>query len=609
MTDAQKNSGGAPARSSRTERRINILCSLFFSLVAGLLLSHKDYYVSRQSAIALSLLLTGSAFWVWARRGDDRPFFLFGCLGVLYALALTCAPLLRATWSIADDYMIPLMLNPSGSMTFQEFLEHCRRANSLGVIFDNTSGRFQPAFVLSYAVNTLLLGRHIQAWYLLYAGIFLGGVACMLLALRQCFNGVQAIAAGCLLLTVVQWHWLFRDTGVVEVYGLFGLAVTAYLLAKYHRSARVPLAAYLALTLGDFLIIGTKETLILGCLPVLVFLFLRCLRRRPGEGLRPIVFFAVNLALALLVGGGVVAALLVKGADAYGRQVQPAAFLGNIARYAGQFADLLHSQSFLGILALLLGMNIYRRRKGLAEVVPTATSLTCGGLMAFFFVFGLSQYVFYHGAVDNQHYSIPFSALPVLMWLTLAWYFLRTMATIPSVMLGLVSRACLTFLLCYFFIVTPSFSKDIIAIFVETSRTYYGELELIAQTLASRPDRPLVLVVGPADNGETVISPAVYLKKLLRVPNKVYVRPASPDEAGLAADKDAAGPPNPALPFLAHGYVDVIAPGQPPQDAAVYRLGIAARPVDGPGNLGQILPFEVANPRLKLQPMLSYPLW
>lgn len=605
MTDAQKNIGDAPARSSRNERRINIVCSLFFSLVAGLLLSHKDYYVSRQSATLLSLLLTGSAFWVWARRGDDRPFFLFGCLGVLYAVAHICAPLLRATWSIADDYMIALMLNPSGSMTFQEFLEHCRRANSLGVVFGNTSGRFQPAFVLSYAVNTLLLGRHIQAWYLLYAGIFFGSVACMLLALKQLFNGVQAIAAGCLLLTVLQWHWLFRDTGVVEVYGLFGLALMAYILAKYHRSAQVPLSAYVLLTLGNFLIIGTKETLLLACLPVLVFLFLRCLRRRPGEGLRPGVFFALNLALALLVSCGVVAALLAKGTDAYGRQVQVAAFMGKTALYAARFADLLHLQAFLGILAVLLGMNMYRSRKGLAEVVPAATSLACGGLMAFFFVFGLSQYVFYHGAVDNQHYSIPFSAMPVLMWLTLAWYFQCTMATIPSVMLGLVSRACLTFLLCYFFIVTPSFSKDIITIFVETSRTYYGELELVAQTLATQPDRPLVLVVGPADNGEAVISPAVYLKKLLRVPNPIYVRPAP----AAPPSHNAAGPANPALPFMAHGYIDVITPGQPPPDAAAYRLGIAAHPADGPGNLGQILPFDVAKPRLKLLPLLSYPLW
>lgn len=598
MADETKRFNAAQPPAGWGGGWINILCSLVFATLVCLLLYHTDYAVSVSSGVFLAVVLSACTPGI-LRHGDDRPFFVFGTCGVLLAVALACAPLWHASWSVADDYMIPLMLNKAGGMTLPELLDHCCRADSLGVVLGNTSGRFQPAFVLSYAVNTFLLGSHIRLWYILYALLFFGSVLLLLCTLRHFFDGALAVVGGALLLAVLPWHWLFRDTGVVEVYGLFGLSLTAWVMARNRSRPDMSLVAYVLLTVGNALTLGTKETFLVAALPPLAFLLWRGLRPGRSEGRKPLAFFALNLVFDGYIVLGIAATLAAKGSDTYGRTVGPGEALATLGLYARLYADRIHLPLFVALLGMLLCANGLRFRRRGTAAVPLGTTLACCGVLGVVFLFGLSQYVFYHGAVDNQHYAVPFAATPALLWIVLAWYFLRTLATLPAPRLLPLARAGVCGVLGYWFLVTPAFSKDIIRISVETSQAYDATLQALAARLSRTPDRPLVLVVGPVNNAEIVISPAVYLKKHFHVPNAVFVAPAP------TADT----PANPARQLAATGYVDVIAAGRPPQNAPAFTLGIAALPAGGPDALGQLLPLPAASPALKLLPGLSYPLW
>ncbi|WP_428561711.1 MAG: hypothetical protein ACP59X_19535 [Solidesulfovibrio sp. DCME] len=572
--------------------------ALLFGCAVFLLLSHKDYSISGQWAAIFSLALVGGAWAALGRRGRDGLFFWLGLAGALAAVAVICLPLTRASWAVADDYIIPMMLGDSGHMTFQEFLAHCRKVDSLSVVVGNTSGRFQPFFVLSYAVNAFLWGNAIELWYVLYGLLFLAAVVLAFLSLRQFFDGVTAVLSGCLVLTVLQWHWLFRDTGVVEVYALFWLTLMAYLLARSWNRERVGLGALGGIALCNLCLLGTKETFVLAGLLPLAFAACRIRRGGAGQRGRMLVFLAVVLVSDLYVLWGIGATLAAKGADVHGRAMDWRAFFDDIHLDVRTFAALAGLQWYVAAAAGLLGLNAWIGAAGGLGRPAGNKSLGFCAMAAFVFLFGLSQFVFYDGQVGNQHYAVPFSMIPAMLWLVLGWFALATAARLPWLGPARAARLAVALACAYCFVVTPSFSRDLVRILVDTNRGYQGRLAGIAARLAAEPGRPLLLVAGAGENDELVVSPAVYLKKVFHVPNAIHV-------AVTAAPGAPEAGPSPVSQLARNGYVDSIAAGEAPGGAAGLRLGITSAPPGEAGNLGQLFPLAAADPTLKLHPVFS----
>ncbi len=582
-------------RVSRKDSIRNLLCACLFSVAVFFLLYSRDYYISTQYAVLIALLLATFPSLAAAKAGDDKPYFRLGLAGVCLAVLLACLPLAHGAWAVADDYIIPMMLDKSGRMDFGDLVSHLGVSQSLGVVFDNTSGRFQPVFVFMYAVNTFLFGDHIRLWYMLYGGLFLASVVLTLFALRRCFDGVTAVLAGCVIFTHLHWYWLFRDTGVVEVYGLLGLSLTAWVIARNRSREVVPVRACLLATLGGFLMIGTKETFAPAALLPLGFFFGRAFSRDGGERRKAVAFGVVNLGLCLYVLVGIVAALAALGAEASDGQAGYAALLGDLAAYLGDFGRRLAWPWYAGALAVLACANLlpFRGRTPAAAAVKSVR--ISFGLIAFMLLFALSQYVFYQGDVDNQHYSIPLTAIPALLWLTAGRLFLQAASRLGRPRAELAARMLLGFLCCCNVLATPSFAKDIIRILCEKNATYVASLERVAAAAAKEPKKPLVLVVGDTENDELAVSPAVYLKEVFDIPNSVYVRPTTP-AAPLARLRDK-------------GYGRIITPGAPPADVPAFTVGILTTPEAGAGNLGRLLPVPAGEPQLKLLPLLSRNIW
>ena len=573
----------------------NLLCACLFSIAVFFLLYSRDYSISTQYAVLIALLLAIFPSLAAAKAGDDRPYFRLGLAGICLAVLLACLPLLHGTWAVADDYIIPMMLDEAGRMDFGDLVSHLGVSQSFGVVFDNTSGRFQPVFVFMYAVNTFVFGDHIQLWYMLYGGLFLGSVVLTLLALRRSFDGVTAVLAGCVIFAHLHWYWLFRDTGVVEVYGLLGLSLSAWVIARNRTREVVSVGACLLATLGGFLMIGTKETFAPAALLPLGFFFCRAFSRDARERRKAVAFGVVNLALCLYVLVGIVAALTALGADTSGGQAGYAALLRDLATYLGDFGRRITWPWYAGTLAVLACANLlpFRGRAPAAAAVRGAwISL---GLIVFMLLFALSQYVFYQGDIDNQHYSIPLTAIPALLWLTAGRLFLQAASRLGMPRANLAARMLLAFLCCANVLATPSFAKDLIRILCEKNATYVASLKRVAEAVSKEPDRPLVLVVGDTHNEELAVSPAVYLKELFDIPNAVYVRPTTP-AASLARLHDK-------------GYGRFIVPGDAPGDSPAFTVGILTTPEEGAGNLGRLLPVPVGEPQFKLLPLLSRNIW
>lgn len=582
-------------RVPRKGRMRNLLCACLFSVAVFFLLYSRDYYISTQYAVLIALLLGTFPSLAAARAGDDRPYFRLGLAGVCLAVLVACLPLAHGAWAVADDYIIPMMLDKSGRMDFGDLVSHLGVSQSLGVVFDNTSGRFQPVFVFMYAVNTFVFGDHIRLWYMLYGGLFLASVAMTLLALRRCFDGVTAVLAGCVVFTHLHWYWLFRDTGVVEVYGLLGLSLTAWVIARNRSREVVSVGACLLATLGGFLMIGTKETFAPAALLPLGFFFGRTFSRDGGERRKAVAFGIVNLGLCLYVLVGIVAALAALGAGASDGQAAYAALLGDLAVYLGDFGRRLAWPWYAGALAALACANLLPFR-GRAPTAAAVKSVRISfGLIAFMLLFALSQYVFYQGDVDNQHYSIPLTAIPALLWLTAGRLFLLAASRLGMPRADLAARMLLGFLCCCNVLATPSFAKDLIRILCEKNAAYVAALERVAETASKEPDRPLVLVVGDTENDEFAVSPAVYLKEVFDIPNAVYVRPTTP-AAPLSRLRDK-------------GFGRIITPGAPPADIPAFTVGILTTPEAGAGDLGRLLPVPAGKPQLKLLPLLSRNIW
>ncbi len=570
--------------------------ALAFAGAVFLLLSHKDYYISGQWTAIIALALAGVAC---VARGRDGLFFGLGLAGALLAVALICLPLGRATWGAADDYIIPMMLGESGRMTFPQFLAHCGKVDSLSVVTGNTSGRFQPFFVLSYAVNAFLFGDAIHLWYVLYGVLFLAAVALAFLALRLFFDGVTAVLSGCLVLTVLPWHWLFRDTGVVEVYGLFWLALLVYLMARTGGREAVGPWAYGLIAASNLCLLGTKETFVLAGVLPLAFAACRIVRRDPARRRGAWAFLAVLLVSDLYFLWGIWATLAARGVDVHGRPMDYREFFDDINLDLKSFATAAGLQWYLAAVAVLVSANAWiGGRKDRVADAPNK-SLPFAGVAAFLFLLGLSQYVFYDGQVDNQHYAIPFAMIPALLWLALGWYFLATASRFPWRGWRVAARLAVPFAIAYCFVATPSFSRDLVRILVAANQGYQERLAGIAASLAAEPGRPLVLVAVPGDNDEFVVSPAVYLKKVFRVANPIHV-------AVTAGGEASAAPVSPVARMAREGYVDVIAAGAAPAGRAPFRLGVVAAPPDGDGNLGKLFPLATENPELKLHPVFSY---
>ncbi|WP_029461004.1 hypothetical protein [Solidesulfovibrio alcoholivorans] len=579
----------------RKGRLSNLLCACLFSVAVFFLLYSRDYYISTQYAVLIALLLAVLPFLAAARAGDDRPYFRLGLAGICLAVLLACLPLAHGTWAVADDYIIPMMLDEAGRMDFGDLIAHLGVSQSFGVIFDNTSGRFQPLFVFMYAVNTFVFGDHIQLWYMLYGALFLASVALTLLALRRCFDGVTAVLAGCVIYAHLHWYWLFRDTGVVEVYGLLGLSLSTWVIARNRSRAVVSMRACLLATLGGFLMIGTKETFAPAALLPLGFFFCRAFSHDARERRKAVAFGVVNLALCLYVLVGIVAALAALGADASGGLAGYAALLRDLATYLGDFGRRIAWPWYAGSLAVLACANLlpFRGRAPAAAAVRgTWISL---GLIAFMLLFALSQYVFYQGDIDNQHYSIPLTAIPALLWLTAGRLFLQAASRLGSPRADIAARMLLVFLCCSNVLATPSFAKDLIRILCEKNATYVASLERVAKAVSKEPDRPLILVVGDTQNEELAVSPAVYLKEIFDIPNAVYVRPTTA-AASLELLRDK-------------GYGRFITPGAPPADVPAFTVGILTTPEAGAGDLGRLLPVPAGEPQFKLLPFLSRNIW
>ncbi len=570
--------------------------ALLFSAAISFFLYHKDHFISAQYAALLSLLLVVVSYGFATRQGDDAPYFRCGTVGVLLALVLTCLPLAGYTWSMADDYVIPMMLGPSGRMGLGDLARRLASTESLSVIFDNASGRFQPVFVLMYALDAFFFGDSITAWYVWYGCLFLASAALLLLALRQCFDGITAVLAGCVLLTQLQWHWLFRDTGVVEVYGLFGLALVLYRIARDFDRPSVSLGSYALLALGNLVMLGTKETFVLACALPLVFLLARCRRGPAGQRRRALVFFGLILLCDLYVFLGIWAALSVTGADVYGREVGVASLCTSLGEYLSALGGLIRWPWYAAALAALVAVRLFLGRERESRTAFRTRTLGYGLATAWVFLFGLSQYVFYHGEVDNQHYSLPFSATPAVLWLLAGRYFLETTALAPARTARTAAGMLVGFLCAYGFLTAPLFARDFIRIFGQSNAAYVATLEKIAAAVSGAPDRPLVLVVGDTDNDELVVSPAVYLKKVLRIPNAIFVKQAAAETPLIRRLRD-------------EGYVDVLLPGEPPSGAPAFLVGVMAVPEGEFGNLGRLLPVEAGQPRLKLFPVLSRNIW
>ncbi len=489
---------------------------------------------------------------------------------------------------MTDDHMILPLLDDANRMSFSHFLHYIRDNEELGGILSNASGRFRPFFMAMYGLQALVFGDNIHLWYTVNFLLFSASIVLMLLSFKHVFGGVLSLFASAAVLTFLQWHWMFRDTGLSEIYCVIGISSLVYIVITNFSNNNISLTTYTLLTLAHFVAIGSKEPFLCIAILPLGFLLRCCILQK-----HKVLAFAatgLNSLMFTYVSFGILRTLHLRGADFYGKSISLQGVLSSLPEYITDYIEISRLGIFLPLAIVVYFLHKMLSRQTLTAPEQLSDRATFVGITVCILLIGFAQYVFYHGDIRNQHYSIIFSAIPVLMWLTLAWLFLKAFTSMPSASLTPLSKASVLFLLCYFITSTPSASRCILQIYHDNSHSYFKALQELSLLLKNHPNKPLVLCTGNTNELERILSPAIYLKKYFHVSNDITLM-----VEGMAPNlRSQRSVTNPASQELSEkGFLDITLPWKSGYSTNSIRAGVFIDTNPTGCYLGGLQPHEV----------------
>lgn len=311
-----------------------------------------------------------------SHRGYFAKFLLASVMLTVLTAALTLylyGPFRHSSFGLVDDHEILRFLGKNHRVTFDQIPHILITQTEVGNW--GHSARYRPVYYLLRIIEAMLEGDHAGRWYLLRMGIIVSAAAgTAVLALRVTFArgsgwirfliaGALALVVAVLVVTLPPWQDIATRLGPSEAYVAFGLTVFAagasIVFTAPHRTY-----AWILLTGGFVIAVGSKEDCLLLLLPLLAIYVLRF----PGAASKPVVLALgiLETLFAAFIAIGVALGISSTGGDVYGDQRSFGLFLSTIPDNFFLFASLA---------ALLTALLVEMR-----HVQPTKTSSRSGPL-------------------------------------------------------------------------------------------------------------------------------------------------------------------------------------------------------------------------------------
>jgi hypothetical protein len=317
----------------------------------------------------------------------------------------------RARWGIIDDHEIAHFVGPSGRLPFRDIPRILLRETEIASA--GHAPRFRPIFYSLRLVESSLWGFTPARWY--RARIALYGLSVVLVGwvVAAHIGTVATVGLLAWLLSGKYWAEVWGRLGAAESYAMFGCALWAFgvhLLwpvvdanaPGWRRRRGVGLFAFLV---GNVVVVGAKENLLILAVPNLLLALLEMRAGRTGE----VRWWAciTSVASAAIVAAPVIAYHAGSAVDTYGRSV---AFQDRLAVLAGGTIrpTAVHG-AFIMAFALWLGVRMVALGGSVTPSAAWRRLTSCllfvsGSALALL----LSQIVLYNGDITpHTRYEFP----------------------------------------------------------------------------------------------------------------------------------------------------------------------------------------------------------
>lgn len=465
-----------------------------------------------------------------------RATFLACLIFTLILTVVDWGPLLKADWSIRDDYRFVSMMGPAGRISFSKFVEQCNPPQDwhLGSLVN------RPTYYAVHSFWMFALGNHVAAWQLAKVAVFFIGLLCFALVMADFLGLVGGLSFT--LFYALQPMWcdivpranceLFTATGIsVFTLGYLRLKSTGQ---GFSRLSTVFLVA--VTLLAGVAVAGSKEnfTVLMALLGVLLV----CDLRHDTKSTQTRLLFVL---IPVLVWSAIVGCYIYRGirlaggSNLYGSALVTS--LPGLLKIFGQFLAPHEVTGFLlglGLLAsaLLLVRSLTTSPSGHPDVRHEARIAVFNGFLLFS---GFFLYYFYSGTIRVDRYAYPYRFLPLLSLTAFIGYARSCLRPWHPRLLPWLGAGTVVLFVTLTVLNDPTKNRERAVNYAAQTRLFGAQLDTISAALRTMPGRPVLFDSYAVYDQEAVASVEIYLRAR-GITNPIYLKISGYSEATAATD-------------------------------------------------------------------------
>ncbi len=447
-------------------------------------------------------------------------------MSIALSVWLIGAQVFHASWGAIDDHDTLKMIGAGN--------HHLPLGQYLHVLFTQTElgqiglyPRFRPFYYPALLGEAVLWGDNVHLWYASRVALLAIFIAGIWIPIARHLGIIIGLCFVLIIMRMSFWGDVWARLGPGEIYGAAGLGVwvagiDAMFAAASERARRFGM---LAVTLGTFMMVGSKETLFpfagYSVCAFAIFIYLH--RQSVAAKIHLMLVLAYGAATAAVIGS----ALSRGGADFLGRPVGLSERLGQIiAPFASSLAMFVLPAIVL--LAATAAIVHWRRPagSGLGEIWLKPAAVYVAGVVWLWSLY-LSQYIGYSGQWPTGiRYDFPgVFAAPALVIISIMFLVAST-RRYPRTNRAIWDIAMVIAVVSIFMSVraVPFPLVNDVKTNIDRTAKFQKVLAEVAGLAAQDPQEPIVLRANGAWTYEKIVSVAVYLHNYYKVANPIAVK-------------------------------------------------------------------------------------
>ncbi|MFC5508376.1 hypothetical protein [Bosea massiliensis] len=437
---------------------------------------------------------------------------IIAILGVLFGRQI-----LEAQFGIIDDHEIVWFLGNKSSLAWADILSTVMDKTEVGNPFE--SQRFRPFYYLARATEAALWGDSASLWYAARFLMFATFIGCLLEGARRLVGLCAALALLAYVVMLPFWSGIWDRLGPAEIYAACGLGIwfassTSLLIDQVPRRR-----SFLGLTIGTFMMCGSKETL----LPfALLSIALLVMRRHAMPTTR---WYLAMIGCALPA--GIIASVMVlqlgaTGKDIYGNSVGFGGRTDLLIDVAKQIIVSATGLTAVAAIAWLWSEPAQWRRATMAFAAASASILL---------IFASQAVVYGRGTAMTGRYEFPALICLPALWLAMTAY-LGSVDRTQGAYLRLRQAAFMILVIVTHQLFTPEGDRSrvnaaelisAVETNVETTQRFANSLKKVVSQSRNDPSRPIILECRGGLSYEPIASVARFLRHA-NVENPIAIR-------------------------------------------------------------------------------------